>query len=351
MLAVLLALTLRQNMTLEEWEQWVKPDCEIPFFCMLWAPWCHYCRDIHPTWIALQEEYKDDANIMLGAVDCVAYKVCEYNHVHAFPTFLEHYRGDFTNTTDENKTVEIFQYIADRLLEKKTRDPFHQYTGEIDHFPSFVFHIPTMLNYSIIHVVKRAIAATGISLPFFIDQHESNPSIPKIVAHLGPDQTVEYTQPPSLPTLQAFLTQNANVFDYSWTINSLRNQKWAVFVTNDAKIVMLIKKFATKLPGTFSWGRTEFKKELRHYFGVRQADLPVVLIVDGATRQFALLRGAHDPRAIENFFKAPAQFSPIPPPPRTLPLWLKLTATLIGALVLAGSLIWLVFRRSTAKQE
>jgi thiol-disulfide isomerase/thioredoxin len=318
---------------------------------MLWAPWCHYCRDIHPTWIALQEEYKSDMNIMLGAVDFVAHKVCEYNQVHLFPTFVEHYRGEFTNTTDDNKTVEIFQYLADRLLEKKTGDPFRQWPGHIDEFPFFVFHIPEAINYSIIHVVKRAIVGTGIALPFYVSQSRANPVTPKIVAHLGPDQTVEYNQPPSLAALQEFLRYNANVFDYSWTMKTLRNATYAVFVTSDAKIVLLIKKFATKLPGAFTWAKTAFTKDLKYYFRLRQDDLPAILIVDGRTRQFALLRRAHDPRSIEKFLRAPAQFSPIPPPLRPLPLWAKLMGALLAAAAAAGALVWVVFRRNITKQE
>ncbi|KAF3360174.1 hypothetical protein VDGD_00502 [Verticillium dahliae] len=58
-----------------------------PWFINFYAPWCHHCQALAPTWAQLGKEMKDKLNI--GEVNCdVEAKLCKEVGVRAFPTLL-----------------------------------------------------------------------------------------------------------------------------------------------------------------------------------------------------------------------------------------------------------------------
>ncbi|CRK33886.1 hypothetical protein BN1708_016291, partial [Verticillium longisporum] len=58
-----------------------------PWFIKFYAPWCHHCQALAPTWAQLGKEMKDKLNI--GEVNCdVEAKLCKEVGVRAFPTLL-----------------------------------------------------------------------------------------------------------------------------------------------------------------------------------------------------------------------------------------------------------------------
>jgi thiol-disulfide isomerase/thioredoxin len=350
----LFLLSLRMDMNLTQWNEYVQKDAPLPFFCMLWAPWCSYCQRMHPIWVRLQDEYENDTNIMLGAVNCVDHPVCELNGIGLFPTFVEYYQGQFTNTTDDNKTVEIFQYLADRLLEKKTGSPFRTFKGKIDAYPSFLFQIKKRVNYSAIHTLKRAIIASGTSCPFYLEVKSTHPEIPSIFAYetsLGKPE--QFQSNFTVPDLVGFILDHSHLIDLNWSVKT-RHQTdllFAVLVSGDVTGSWTIKSYARKHRGRYAWGTTRDLREVNDYFKLQKDDLPAVLLVNETAGSFAVLKQALDGRDIKKFLSANQHiFSPI-----TIPeeghSWVKIgLASLCGVLLFMFLFYWFVFRR-TSKQD
>lgn len=59
----------------------------VPAFVQFHAPWCHYCKQMMPTWIKLAEELK--GKTLIGRVDCVENVILRRKfNVQGFPTLL-----------------------------------------------------------------------------------------------------------------------------------------------------------------------------------------------------------------------------------------------------------------------
>ncbi|EMD63144.1 hypothetical protein GGP41_005166 [Bipolaris sorokiniana] len=58
-----------------------------PWFIKFYAPWCHHCQALAPTWANLARQMKGKLNI--GEVNCdVEKKLCKEAHVKGYPTML-----------------------------------------------------------------------------------------------------------------------------------------------------------------------------------------------------------------------------------------------------------------------
>jgi protein disulfide-isomerase len=75
-----------EHLTAETFEKLVT-DTRDPWFVKFYAPWCHHCQALAPTWANLARQMKGKLNI--GEVDCdVERKLCKEAHVRGYPTML-----------------------------------------------------------------------------------------------------------------------------------------------------------------------------------------------------------------------------------------------------------------------
>jgi hypothetical protein len=286
---------------------------------------------------------------MLGAVNCVDYPVCEMNGIGLFPTFVEHYRGEFINTTDDNKSVEIFQYLADRLLEKKAGSPLRQFGGKIDTYPSFLFQVKRGVNYSAIHFLKRAAILSAVPCPFYIEEGSDFPEIPKVLAWSKSDQTVEFHENFTVSNLVEFILDNSGIIDLDWSLNSARetNLIFAVFVSGDVTSYLTLKKYARKYRGRYAWATTRNYREMERYFGLKRDELPAVVLVNGTGGTFAILKNAIEPRDIKKFLMSDRnEFDPLRKPDDSTFWLLSIVGSLILILALIAVFYYFVFRKS-----
>jgi thiol-disulfide isomerase/thioredoxin len=343
------ALALRRDLTTEDWDHWFEPDCEIPLFCLVWSSRCHPCKELHSKWTHLQEEYANDKDILIGALNCVESRICDREDIPTIPAFIEHFKGDYTNSTEENKTMEVFQYIADSLIEKASGPRLIKSRRRISSFPSFVLRTKPGIDYSILHILKRVISRSEIPVPFYLDERKSNPDGPKLVAHRGPNQRVEYEGELSFEGIEDFVLRNVNIFDFDWSIKAISKSRHAVLVTNDTKGMFVIQKLATKLPGRYVWGRARPTPDLERQFSIDDRDLPSLLVVEGGSRGFAVLRSVVESRDMERFLRDPGELSPIPG--YSLAVWISIAGAVLGVLISLGIFYWAVFGRKPAKKD
>jgi thiol-disulfide isomerase/thioredoxin len=346
MLSLLIAL--RMEMNVDDWNKYISRDSELPFFCMLHAPWCHSCRAIHPTWKLVQEEYADDPNIMLGSMNCEEFPVCAMNRVSLFPTFVEFYKGEFANTTDENKSVENFQYLADRLIERKNGAILQSRPERITRYPAFVFEARSDANYSAIHVLKRAAILSEMQIPFYLRTNPDTPEIPKVTALVDPKRTVEFDQVFTVKNVKEFLVQNANLIDLDWTMESLKKSSlpFAVFASSDSKSFAVVKKLARKMPGKFAWGNARNLREVEIYFGLRREELPAILIINATNWTFSLMRMAIEIHKMRRFLSSDQnKFFPIKSP-KLISVWIIIAGTGLAIACGVVCLLWIVFRHA-----
>lgn len=58
-----------------------------PWFIKFYAPWCHHCQALAPSWLSMSKEMKGKLNI--GEVNCeIEKRLCKEAGVHAFPTMF-----------------------------------------------------------------------------------------------------------------------------------------------------------------------------------------------------------------------------------------------------------------------
>jgi len=90
---------------------------EGPWIIEYFAPWCHFCQAMAPTWMELAKAMKD--KVFVGAVDCTVQRgICDRYGIRGFPTIKVH-PGNGVEPTD---------YWADRTLEAFSKFVF-------DHIP------------------------------------------------------------------------------------------------------------------------------------------------------------------------------------------------------------------------
>lgn len=62
-----------------------------PWFVKFYAPWCHHCQALAPSWLQMAKKLQDKLNV--GEVNCdVEVRLCKDAHVKAYPT-LHFFRG------------------------------------------------------------------------------------------------------------------------------------------------------------------------------------------------------------------------------------------------------------------
>lgn len=62
-----------------------------PWFVKFYAPWCHHCQALAPSWIQMSKELQGKLNV--GEVNCdIEVRLCKDVHVKAYPT-LHFFRG------------------------------------------------------------------------------------------------------------------------------------------------------------------------------------------------------------------------------------------------------------------
>ena len=75
-----------EHLTAETFEKLVT-NTRDPWFVKFYAPWCHHCQALAPTWANLARQMKGKLNI--GEVDCdVERKLCKDARVRGYPTML-----------------------------------------------------------------------------------------------------------------------------------------------------------------------------------------------------------------------------------------------------------------------
>ena len=62
---------------------------KVPVFVFCYSPHCGHCKEIHPDWEKLAEEYKNDPKVIIAELNCEAYHhTCSHeHHVNGYPGF------------------------------------------------------------------------------------------------------------------------------------------------------------------------------------------------------------------------------------------------------------------------
>lgn len=77
---------IMQELDVDKFEKSVTKSNE-PWFIKFYAPWCHHCQALAPTWETLARQMKGKLNV--GSVNCdVEKRLCKDVGVHAYPTML-----------------------------------------------------------------------------------------------------------------------------------------------------------------------------------------------------------------------------------------------------------------------
>lgn len=64
-------------------------------FVAFHAPWCGHCKKLMPLWQKLHDDYKNDAVVTIGSVDCTVHRnLCEENEIKGFPTIKAFVNGN-----------------------------------------------------------------------------------------------------------------------------------------------------------------------------------------------------------------------------------------------------------------
>jgi hypothetical protein len=302
----------------------------------------------------LQEEYSKDPNVMVSGVNCDNHSVCARNNVTSFPTFIEHYKGEFANTTSENKSMETFQYLTDRLLEKKLGNPWQPLPSNPHDFPFFVFQVSRSTNYSTIHTLKRAIVTSGMFVNCYLNQSDGFPDTPIVFYFNSTHQTI-FNQELSILTLKSFFvdTANTSALDLSIAGAKKSTQRIAFFIGIDSKSHMTMKRLSKKFPGKFLWATSANRKEASKYFHLQKTDLPAIVIVDPTNWTYSALKLSLDIQEMKRFLGNPSHvFMPIKSTEKSsLSLIFFVLISITAIVVIVAVLIYIVFGRRSSKRD
>ncbi|RZF46287.1 hypothetical protein LSTR_LSTR011998 [Laodelphax striatellus] len=134
-------------------------------FVMFFAPWCTFCKRLHPTWEELAEMLNEDENsqVTIARVDCtVSRELCSEHDVTGYPTLLFYLKGKtvgvkFRGTRDLPSLTTFINIqlgsdkevseedVGDTLqqaeaisgLVELTEDTFYKHVNEGHHFVKF----------------------------------------------------------------------------------------------------------------------------------------------------------------------------------------------------------------------
>lgn len=67
-----------------------KRDGANPWLVMFYAPWCHHCKQLEPTYaLVAQSIHNEDIGVLVARVDCTKFtSVATHFSVRGFPTIL-----------------------------------------------------------------------------------------------------------------------------------------------------------------------------------------------------------------------------------------------------------------------
>lgn len=85
-----------------------------PWFIKFYAPWCHHCQAMAPTWVQLAKEMQGKLNV--GEVNCEADKrLCKDARLRGYPTIL-FFRGGERVEYDGLRGIGDFIHYADKAI-------------------------------------------------------------------------------------------------------------------------------------------------------------------------------------------------------------------------------------------
>ncbi|KAF3766783.1 hypothetical protein M406DRAFT_287710 [Cryphonectria parasitica EP155] len=86
-----------------------------PWFIKFYAPWCHHCQAMAPSWVQLAKEMQGKLNV--GEVNCEANKrLCKDAHLRGYPTIL-FFRGGERVEYDGLRGIGDFVHYAESAVE------------------------------------------------------------------------------------------------------------------------------------------------------------------------------------------------------------------------------------------
>lgn len=289
----LFLFSIHLDLTAEDFE---KKATDTPWFFLCYAPWCGHCKRAMPFWDELGESLKDDPNIVIGKMDCVANKEqCEKLGVNGYPTFKVKL-GDNVMTVSPRRDLEGFKAFLDKI----NKSMEFNFTKLGDEFPYFLFQspqakfskvwrevylqidspIPIKLGYEYSDSLNLRVYFNANSFHDF-NRLSSSEEISKIIG--------EYSKPDWIP----WSPWVSNMFD--------RKQ---VFVLSDNKTVLDISGYPANYRTDFYFCNGTYMKPdfIEEKFELQEKDFPAVVVVYKA-RIFAVKTNLRFVNQIEAFLK------------------------------------------------
>lgn len=84
-------------------------------FVGFFAPWCGHCKALKPTWDQLAQVYADDANVVIGAVDCDEHQdLCSAQGVEGYPTLKYYESGEDVKYEQGRELKDLTAYVNEK---------------------------------------------------------------------------------------------------------------------------------------------------------------------------------------------------------------------------------------------
>lgn len=289
----LLFVTIHLNLTAAEFQ---KESTDVPWFFLCYAPWCGHCKRAMPFWDEFGESLKDDANIVIGKLDCVAnQEQCEKLGVHGYPTFKVKL-GDNVLTVSPRRDLEGFKAFLDKI----TKSMEFNFTEIGDSFPYFLIENPEATFSRVWREVYLQIdSPVPIKLGY---KYSENPNIR---VYFTATTFQDFPRPSSTLAISKVIGEYSKPDWIPWSpwVSNMFDRK-QVFVLSDNKTELDISGLPEKSRTEFYFCNGTYMKPdyLEEKFELRESDYPAVVVVSKA-KIFVAKKNVRTVAEIESFLK------------------------------------------------
>jgi lipopolysaccharide export system protein LptA len=139
-LFVFCILAIKEIITESTYKSFLRKTHRTPAFILMFSSHCGHCRAIHPTWIDLMNRCQAVPDLIVGEIDCVAWReACRsLLSTTSWPTFGKFTRGRGTRILPV-RTLAGFTSEAERIRQTANRSCLTFPSDFDDDFPVFVY--------------------------------------------------------------------------------------------------------------------------------------------------------------------------------------------------------------------